>query len=178
MPVDPGEHIVEAGAQGKIAWKHSVTVGAKSDTKTIVVPVLDNAPAPPPTAIATTGSTASSETRASKHSPAGWVAIGFGAVGLGVGTYFGLRALSQLKEADKACDPAGCTKEGAHQNGEAIKSANLSTVGFSIGLVGVAVGTYLLLTSGGSSSRASAPATTLAASVTGSSGEVVVSGRF
>src|SRR5260221_3353622 len=24
MPVDPGEHVVEAGAQGKIAWKHSV----------------------------------------------------------------------------------------------------------------------------------------------------------
>src|SRR5207247_2559796 len=48
MPVDPGEHLIEASAHGKIAWKHSVTVGAKTDAKTVVVPPLENAPTPAP----------------------------------------------------------------------------------------------------------------------------------
>jgi hypothetical protein len=178
MPVDPGEHWVEVAAPGKLAWRHSVTVGAKADTKTIIVPALENAPTPPPTLVAATPSTASPEQRVAKPSPAGWVALGFGAAGLGVGTYFGLRALSQQKEADKFCDANGCsTANGATQNSDAIKSANLSTVGFSIGLVGVAVGTVLLLTTGGSSSRA-ASLPTVGASVSHSGTEVVLSGRF
>lgn len=180
MPVDPGEHLIEAAAQGKLPWKHSVTVGAKSDAKTIVVPALDSAPTSPPALATTTTGAPSSELHATKRSPAGWVALGFGAVGLGVGTYFGLHALSQQKNADRDCDPTGCnTPYGVSQNSDAIRSANFSTVGFSVGLIGVGVGAVLLLTSGGSASHTgSAPATTVGASVTASDREVVVSGRF
>src|SRR5258705_1256687 len=80
MPVDPGEHLVEASAHGKIAWKHAVAVGAKTDTKTIVVPPLENAPTPPPSPVATTSASfaPSSDVRVSHRSPAGWVAMGFG----------------------------------------------------------------------------------------------------
>jgi hypothetical protein len=155
MPVDPGEHLVEATAHGKIAWKHSVTVGAKADTKTIVVPPLENAPTPPPSSVATTAPVpAQAEVKSSNRSPAGWVAMGFGAAGLGVGTFFGLRAMSQQKEADKYCDRDQCSNAtGSSANADAIRSANLATVGFGVGIVGVGVGTYLLLTQGSSAPR-------------------------
>jgi hypothetical protein len=106
------------------------------------------------------------DTRGSSRSPAaGWVAVGFGAVGVGVGTYFGLRALSQQKDADRYCDGDRCSPFGASQNAEAIRSANLSTVGFSVGLVGLGVGAYLLLTGGRSVSRAAATSASVSAQV-------------
>jgi len=179
MPVDPGEHVVEAAAQGKITWKHSVNVGAKADTKTITVPALENAPAPPPppSAAATTTPASAPDTRGSGRSPAaGWVAVGFGAVGVGVGTYFGLRALSQQKDADRFCDGDRCSPFGASQNAEAIRSANLSTVGFSVGLVGLGVGAYLLLTGGRPASRAAATSASVGAQV--SVNGVALNGSF
>lgn len=179
MPVDPGEHVVEATARGKVAWKHSVVVGAKADTQTIVVPLLENAPSPPPRATAATEPPAAGETRASRTSPAGFVALGFGAVGVGFGTYFGLRALSQQKEADRVCDGDHCSSlAGVSQNAEAIKSANLSTAGFTAGLVGLGVGTILLLTSGHSSPRTAASAPSIGASLSPRSGELSLSGRW
>jgi hypothetical protein len=180
MPVDPGEHMIEASAHGKIAWKHSVTVGAKADTKTIVVPPLENAPTPPPSPIVSTSSTIvapQGEVRSSNRSPAGWVAMGFGAVGIGVGTYFGLRALSQQKEADKACDGDRCKSQaGVTANAEAIKAANLATVGFGVGIVGVGVGTFLLLSSG--SGNRSHAATSPSVSISATSDQVTLFGRW
>jgi hypothetical protein len=182
MPVDPGEHVVEASGRGKIAWKHTITVGAKTDTKTVVVPSLENAATPPPSAApAPIGapSPAPADTRGPNRAPAGWVAIGFGAVGVGVGTYLGLRAMSQQKDADLLCDPDRCsTAAGASHNADAIRSANLATVGFGVGIVGIGVGTYLLLTGGSASSTRSASAPALGASVSQKGVELTLSGRF
>jgi hypothetical protein len=186
MPVDPGDHAVEASAHGKISWKHSVTVGAKADTKTIVVPALENAPTPPPSPVVATSTPlgAQTEVRSSNRSPAGWVAVGFGVVGVGVGTYFGLRALSQQKEADKACDGDHCSSPaGVTANSEAIKAANLATVGFGVGIVGIGVGTFLLLSSGsGNRSTHASRATTRAGvdgvSISTSGDQVTLFGRW
>jgi hypothetical protein len=180
MPVDPGEHLIEASAHGKIAWKHSVNVAAKADTKTVVVPALENAPTPPPSAVSTTAPVSvQADTRSASRSPAGWVAMGFGAVGVGVGTFFGLRALSQQKTADKDCDGDVCHNPTAlAANSEAIKSANLATVGFGVGIVGIGVGTFLLLSGGSSSSRTATNSPSIVGSVGPSSGGVAVSGRW
>src|SRR5215831_17140782 len=59
MPVDPGDHLIEAAASGKISWKESVTVGAKGDSKTLVVPALESAPTPVSAAPLATGAVAS-----------------------------------------------------------------------------------------------------------------------
>jgi hypothetical protein len=85
MPVDPGEHMIEASAQGKLPWKQSVTVGGKSDSKTIVIlrSSLPHRLASP--AAAPTEASAAPPSFASGRSPAGWVAMGFGAIGLGSG---------------------------------------------------------------------------------------------
>ena len=150
MPVDPGDHVIEAFALGKIPWKQTVTVGGKAESKTITVPVLENAPAvampaaPPPQA---PSSNTFVELRRPVN-PAAWVAYGIGAAGVGVGTYFGLRAMADQKTADENCPQERCTRAGTSANNDAIRAANISTVGFGVGLVGVGLGTLLVLTRG------------------------------
>ena len=150
MPIDPGEHLLEAFALGKIPWKQTVTVGGKAETKTIAVPPLDNAPVvATPVAPATAGSTPVHLVEVRRPiNPAAWVAFGIGAVGVGAGTYFGLRAMSDQKTADEKCPRDQCNSEGSSANANAIKWANLATVGFGVGVLGVGLGTYLLLSRG------------------------------
>jgi hypothetical protein len=74
---------------------------------------------------------------------------GFGVAALGVGTYFGIAAIAQRKDADgKGCGGDICTSPGgADLNNKAVTSAWISDVAIGIGLVGVGVATYWLLTS-------------------------------
>jgi hypothetical protein len=151
MPIDPGDHIIEAFALGKIPWKQTVTVGGKAETKTITVPVLETAPVvhTPVVSTSTTAQTPVSFVEVKKPvSPAVWVAYGIGAVGVGVGSYFGLRALGDQRTADDNCPQDRCSREGSSANADAIQAANLSTVGFGVGALGIGLGTFLLLTRG------------------------------
>ena len=151
MPVDPGDHLIEAFALGKIPWKHTVTVGGKADRQTIAVPILENAPiAPTPLATSATSGPAPTPLVEVKKpiSPAAWVAYGIGAVGIGVGTYFGVNAISNQKTADTNCPADKCNAAGTSANSDAIQAANLSTVGFGVGILGVGLGTFLVLSRG------------------------------
>jgi hypothetical protein len=174
MPVDPGDHLIEAAAAGKITWKQSVTVGPKGDSKTIMVPALENAPAPVSAAPLAAGGSVGSPGPASgfgvgsdsmgadsamttgSHGPsaASWVALGVGVAALGTGTYFGLRAISKKNDADRNCPNDQCVGEGSKENSDAIKFANIATAGFAVGVVGLGLGIYLWATSS-SSPRAS-----------------------
>jgi hypothetical protein len=78
---------------------------------------------------------------------ASYVAFGVGAVGLGVGAYFGISAMSKKSDSDDNCTP-GCNQTGVDLSEDARTAARISTVGFGVGLVGIGVGTWLLLTSG------------------------------
>jgi hypothetical protein len=161
MPIDPGEHLVEAFALGKIPWKQTVIVGGKAETKTIAVPALENAPvAPTPTAGAPSGQMPVTFVEVRKPiNPAVWVAYGIGAAGVGVGTYFGVRALSEQHTADDNCPQDKCVNQaGTNANANAIKYANISTVGFGVGVVGIGLGTYLLLSRGTTTAPSSAMA--------------------
>ena len=152
MPVDPGEHVLEAFALGKIPWKQTVTVGGNAETKSIAVPTLENAPVVATPAQTTPGSGTSGGTSyvevKKPINPAAWVAFGIGAAGIGVGSYFGIRAMNEQQTADNACPQDRCTRDGSSANADAIKFANISTVGFGVGVLGVGLGTFLLLTRG------------------------------
>jgi hypothetical protein len=86
--------------------------------------------------------------RASLPRTLGYVALGVGAAGLAIGTYFGIRALSSQSESEADCaasvcrDPSGVS---AHQDAQAFSRA--ADIGLAIGLSGVAAGCVLLLTS-------------------------------
>ncbi|HEU4407671.1 MAG TPA: hypothetical protein VFS43_20570 [Polyangiaceae bacterium] len=50
LPVDPGEHRLQASAAGYLPWQGALVIGPSADQKEVVVPPLRPAPPPPPPA--------------------------------------------------------------------------------------------------------------------------------
>lgn len=75
------------------------------------------------------------------------MAAGVGVVGLAVGTFTGLHALSQRSEAESKCEsyPSRCSADASAANDEAKKFATLSTVSLIAGGVLVVGGIVLVL---------------------------------
>ena len=79
----------------------------------------------------------------------GWVLGGVGVLGLGVGTYFGLRASSKWSDVETACPEGLCPDEAARAThaglqDEAASAGNVSTVAFVAGAACLAAGGWLL----------------------------------
>lgn len=82
-----------------------------------------------------------------------YIAFGVGAAGVAVGSIFGALALSQAGDVDDACPGGRCADDAdVGPQSDAQDSARakgwVSTVGFGVGLVGVAAGVVLLVTEG------------------------------
>ena len=162
VPVDPGEQHVEARAPGYASWSVTLNLPANGALLTVDVPELTAVATVATTAVPPAADAASSEPlpaaptsatagtpsdegarRATWQKPLGLVLGGVGVVGLGLGTYFGLRAISKKNDADDEC-PAktGCTDLGKKSNDQAQSAATLANV-FVIGgaacLIGGAV---------------------------------------
>jgi hypothetical protein len=74
------------------------------------------------------------------------VAAGVGVAGIGVGTIFGLSAMSKHDDANAKC-PGACTDQaGVELWNDARSAGNISTIGFVVGGVGLATGAILWLT--------------------------------
>jgi hypothetical protein len=78
------------------------------------------------------------------------LAIGAGVVGvagLAVGTVFGLKAKSSWTEADDGCPShTNCAQKAIDARNDANSQATLSTVAFTVGLVGIAGAAVLWFT--------------------------------
>jgi len=166
-PVDPGEVQVEASAPGRVTYATKVKVAAKGHVS-VSIPALQAAPdatpvatvapvvahsesAPPPAGTPPSASTqpspAPAPAKAEHASPLPWIVGGVGVAALGVGTYFGLRAISNADKARDLCpngdcnDPAGKTAaDDAHTQ------ATISNVSFVLGAAAVATGVVLYFT--------------------------------
>jgi len=127
------------------------------------------APAPPPEESGLSGVQAS-----------GLVMGGLGLVGLGLGTGFGLSAMSSADDANALCDGNDCrTQEGVDASESASSAATISTVGFTVGGALLVSGTLLLLFGGNSKSAASDTASVeLTPVVNSESAALGLSGRW
>lgn len=145
FPLDPGDHVVEARAPGYLPFRAVVTL-AEADRKEVTIPMLQPEPpkSEPPVRPAPRDNTTSRTL--------GIVAIGAGAVGIGLGAYFGLRAFSKREEADGYCVGTLCRPEGLALIDEGRTAATVSTVAFVGGAVLATTGVVFLLSA--SSSRA------------------------
>jgi hypothetical protein len=77
--------------------------------------------------------------------PAGFVAMGVGAVGLGLGIVFGLKGLSDEDKYENDC--TGCTDQDYRDLESSRKTKFLiADAGFATAVVGIGFGTYFLLT--------------------------------
>jgi hypothetical protein len=163
-PVDPGEVLVEASAPGRLPYSTKVKVPVKGRVS-VPVPALQAAPdaAPiPATAAVAPADTAKAEPVATtpqapltpsaparpatveKPSPIPWIVGGVGVVALGVGTVFGLKAISNADDARENCPNGLCNDEaGQKAADDAHTQATISNVAFVLGGAAVATGVVL-----------------------------------
>ena len=154
VPVDPGEHTVEASAPGRVSWSIKVSVPATPGVVDVPVPALEKeteravveAPraaspivAPPPPA------DDSGEPR--RHRRVIAYAVGGGGIAMvGVSLVFGALASSRWSAAQPHCHSAMCDQTGVDLAGSASTMGNLSTVSFVAGVGALAAGVVLYLT--------------------------------
>ena len=73
----------------------------------------------------------------------GFVALGVGALGLGLGTYTGLTALHHKSELDAVCQPT-CPSSSASEIDSFRTNRTVSYVSFGVGIAATAAGVVLL----------------------------------
>jgi hypothetical protein len=152
VPVDPGDHTLEASAPDRQKWTTTIHVGTNADARSVTIPVLEIAPkdsAPTTSPLAP----APSSTRT-----VGWIVAGSGvAVGL-VGVYFTLHALSLRSDAENmnATDPTGA----ASKNDSARSALTIGRIGLGAGVIAMGVGTYLVFAGASSSTSATTTGST------------------
>lgn len=161
-PVDPGEHVIEVTAPGflKSTGKvrlpeggiDSIALTLEPDpnapkTPVVVAPVggTDTQPTPPPGDRTTPG----------RDKTAAYVTLGIGGAGIVVGTIFGLVAIGKKGDLNDACPNKVCPSAAQQDTIDSGKTmGTVSTVGFIVGGLGLAVGTVLLFTGGSSPAKA------------------------
>lgn len=154
VPTDPGEHVIRVSAPAKKAWETHIQVEKGPNVQTLSIPVLTDAPA--------------SETVVDEDAPAdaegvafeggvdsqtptqrylAYGAFGVAAIGVGVGTIFGLQAVSKNDDSNAAglCDGNRCVAEGAALRDDARSAGNISTIGFAVAGAGLVAGVLLLV---------------------------------
>lgn len=152
VPVDPGEHAVEATAPDRKPWRTTVVLAGDGASVTVTVPVLEPeheaepAPVAPPKESLPPASREDS-TRGSGWRTAGLVTAGVGLVSLGVAGVFALQTRSKVSDAEAWCDGANCRDpRGVDLHEQAKGTADLATVFTIVGAAAVAGGAVLYLT--------------------------------
>jgi hypothetical protein len=156
VPVDPGEHVLVASAPGYEAWRMSISVTAPGSSQAIAIPPLTPLPAPLPEAAAPPAATAPAAVGTPKDAPPeqqhhpdltwAFVSAGVGAVGLGVGVVFGLKASNLDKDAEEHCEGAACfDAKGPELSSDARSAALLANIGYGVGAVGLGTAVVLAI---------------------------------
>jgi hypothetical protein len=144
IPVDPGSYTIEAAAAGKKTWSTVVKVGSNGAAVTVAIPALadgdDVVPSPPETA------TADPSRSAGRSRWATAFALGLGGagvVGVGIGSYFGLRSIAKHSDYENLCTRGVCAPAAGPLHDQAVAAGNVSTVAFLLGGALIAGGTVL-----------------------------------
>lgn len=164
-PVDPGEVVVEASAPGRLPFSTKITASAKAravvtipalaaapeSSTPVTAPPVASQPSAPPVASAQAAPRQTPSPSASKGagalSPVPFVVAGVGVVALGVGTYFGLSAMSKADDAREVCPKGLCNEQRGETLAEsAATAAKVSNVSFIVGAAAVAAGAVLYFT--------------------------------
>jgi len=142
VPIDPGDVEIVAEAPGRQPFRTTVRADAGREVR-VEVPPLDEIPATPAAAPVVPAPEAP---KASSLRPVG---IGVAVAGLaviGVGTYFGVTAISKWNDSNKQCPGTMlCDAQGVSLYQDAKTAATISDVTFGIGVAAVATGVILFI---------------------------------
>jgi hypothetical protein len=177
VPVDPGKHAIEAAAKGKKSFTTTVDVSDRARSPSVEIPALDVDPDAVKSSSRSGGSSGKGGQETEEPSGSGpstqrivsYVAIGLGAVGVGVGTIFGLRTSSIWADAKTHCTGVECDRTGVTLATDAKNAGTVSTISFIAGGLLLAGGAILFFTSPTSSSKVQ---------VGVGAGSMLVQGRF
>lgn len=144
-PIDAGEHVIKATAPGHEPWSTTVSVAGDKQFVNVDVPELRALPGPRNDADAADATRGPFPVRT-----LGWVGVGVGAVGLGLGTFFLVQRHDKLDERDGVCPDRVCTDTSQGERikaltREARKADTFATVGFIAGGAFVAGGVAAIL---------------------------------
>lgn len=146
VPVDPGPHVFEASAQGKVAWKSTVTVEGEGHVTDVDVPALLDAPTASP--IATHELSAEKpRTQGTGQRVGAYVVGGVGVVAVGLASIFGVVAESNWHNVQNTCPGNACTNSSVlDKANKAGNEADASTALFVVGGAALATAAVLYLT--------------------------------
>lgn len=198
LPADPGEHEVEVTAPGFLKTSSSIKLDASASSFVTLELRRDPAAPPPQKAAARRRAPEASPAPAPAPSPVedasahgsrtgkilGYASYAVALGGLGVGIALGQSAIHDEKELRSSCPNQVCPPAQKDSLDFARTKGTLSTIGFAVAGGGLTLGTILLLTSSGSSSKnATAGARHVAsggfkARATVGVGSVAVAGEF
>jgi hypothetical protein len=151
VPVDPGDHTVEASAPGWAAWKTTVTVAPAPGTIEVVIPALGKPPVrDDDVKIQPTANVVADVAFEPRRTPTRRLfAYGIGGGGIamvGVSLIFGGVASSRWSDSEAHCINKRCDAAGVDLAHGAATMGNLSTATFIIGTAAIATGVALYLT--------------------------------
>lgn len=191
LEIDPGQHtFVFAASDGTKQELSAAIIGSKKDQVVSVTFKRAVATGTPPAPSAVPSSSVPAPATTAAPSPAadtatlpaggssmrtvGYIAGGVGIVGLGLGGFFGLQAMS--KNSDANCDSNSvCANPQSRRDAQS--AATISTIGFVAGGLLTAGGIVLILTSP-SETKAAARRWEAAPMIGYGSGGVVLQGRW
>jgi hypothetical protein len=135
LPVDPGPHVVLVSAPDRFDRRYDVVVRERQ------VLELDARPGD--------AAPARVQPTTSPRRTAGWIAGGVGLAAVGVGTYFGLRALGDRSTSDSLCPGNACVNaRGLEAYEDARTHARVADVAIGVGIVALATAAFLVITGG------------------------------
>ena len=173
IPVDPGKYHIVVSAEGYETFQTELEVATNADAKSLQVPALKASPKPTGAVATTVIANPSASPSATSAVPARSIAAGtpindagptsppnklrtasyvtgaLGIVGLGFGSYFGVRAISKNSDAESFC-PRGnkCDDQrGVDLTNQAKNAAVASNITMAVGAAFVVAGVVLYLSS-------------------------------
>jgi len=144
--VNPGEHVVAASVDGRVAAENQVIL-KDGESKQVVLRLHGEPkpPAPQPAPVETRV-TVEPSVQPSNAKPWGYVALGLGAAGMATGIAAGVVMLDSKSTLDTQCSPL-CAP-GTEDEISRFRTARVvSAVGYGVGIVGLGVGAAILLLS-------------------------------
>ena len=140
-PINPGQHRIEARVAGQLRATRELSMveGQNYQVELDVRPVQ-----PEPKTVVLAPAASDTSQPHSWQRTGGYVALGVGALGLGIGTYTGIVALNRKSELDAVCNP-NCPPSSASDIDSFRSNRTISYVSFGVGIVSAATGVALLV---------------------------------
>ena len=140
-PVNPGQHRIEARLAGQLRARRELSL-AEGESQQIELD-LRREPAHKPQILAREGSASLETSGYLSRRTWGYIGLGVGALGLGIGTYTGLTALHHKSDLDSVCHPA-CPRSSAADLDGFRTNRTISYLSFGVGIVAAGTGIVLL----------------------------------